>query len=49
MDHGSLFFYALKKHLTCLLEEDNTPLMDPVEMHGRARTFYASLFSLDLT
>ncbi|CAM2099496.1 unnamed protein product [Caretta caretta] len=55
MDRGSHFFYALekkrgaKKHITCLLAEDGTPLMDPVEMCGRARAFYASLFSLDPT
>ncbi|CAM5080086.1 unnamed protein product, partial [Eretmochelys imbricata] len=42
MDHGSSFFYALektrgaKKHVTCLLAEDGTPLMEPVEMCGRA-------------
>ncbi|CAM2104287.1 unnamed protein product [Caretta caretta] len=55
MDHGCRFFYALekrrgaKKHITCLLAEDGTPLMDLVEMCGRARTFYASLFSPDPT
>ncbi|CAM2095610.1 unnamed protein product [Caretta caretta] len=55
MDHGSPFFYALekrrgaKKHVTCLLAEDGTPLMDPVEMCRRVRAFYASLFSPDLT
>ncbi|CAM2096338.1 unnamed protein product [Caretta caretta] len=55
MDCGSHFFYALektrgaKKHVTCLLAEDNTPLTEPVEMCGRARAFYASLFSLDPT
>ncbi|CAM2113425.1 unnamed protein product [Caretta caretta] len=55
MDHGSCFFYALekrrgaKKHITCLLAEDGTPLTDPVEMRGRARAFYASLFSPDPT
>ncbi|CAM2098500.1 unnamed protein product [Caretta caretta] len=55
MDHGSRFFYALektrgaKKHVTCLLEEDGTPLMEPAEMCRRARAFYASLFSLDPT
>ncbi|CAM2118930.1 unnamed protein product [Caretta caretta] len=55
MDHGSRFFYALekmrgaKKHVTCLLAEDGTPLTAPVEMCGRARAFYASLFSLDPT
>ncbi|CAM4459899.1 unnamed protein product, partial [Lepidochelys kempii] len=38
MDRGSRFFYALekmrgaKKHVTCLLAEDGTPLMDPEEM-----------------
>ncbi|CAM2099483.1 unnamed protein product [Caretta caretta] len=53
MDRGSHFFYALekkrgtKKHVTCLLAEDGTPLTDPVEMCGRAKIFYASLFSLD--
>ncbi|CAM2098167.1 unnamed protein product [Caretta caretta] len=37
---GSRFFYALekrggaKKHVTCLLEEDSTPLMDLVEMRA---------------
>ncbi|CAM4535354.1 unnamed protein product [Caretta caretta] len=42
MDCGSRFFYALektrgaKKHVTCLLAEDGTPLMEPVEMCGRA-------------
>ncbi|CAM2106433.1 unnamed protein product [Caretta caretta] len=51
MDHGSRFFYALektkgaKKHVTCLLAEDGAPLTDPVEMCGRARDFYTSLFS----
>ncbi|CAM2117311.1 unnamed protein product [Caretta caretta] len=55
MDRGSRFLYALeksrgaKKHVSCLLAEDGTPLMDPVEMCGRARAFYASLFSPDLT
>ncbi|CAM2106918.1 unnamed protein product [Caretta caretta] len=40
MDHGSRFFYALekmrgaKKHVTCLLAEDGTPLMEPVEMRA---------------
>ncbi|CAM2112986.1 unnamed protein product [Caretta caretta] len=35
MDRGSRFFYALektrgaKKHVTCLLAEDGTPLTDP--------------------
>ncbi|CAM2113673.1 unnamed protein product [Caretta caretta] len=55
-DHGSHFFCALeksggggKKHITCLLAEDGTPLTDPVEMCRRARTFYAGLFSLDPT
>ncbi|CAM2096248.1 unnamed protein product [Caretta caretta] len=47
MDRGSRFFYALektrgaKKHVTCLLSEDGTPLTEPVEMCGRARAFYA--------
>ncbi|CAM2108032.1 unnamed protein product [Caretta caretta] len=42
MDRGSRFFYALekmrgaKKHVTCLLEEDGTPLTEPAEMCGRA-------------
>ncbi|CAM2104268.1 unnamed protein product [Caretta caretta] len=55
MDRGSCFFYALektrgaKKHVTCLLAEDGTPLTDPEEMCGRARDFYTSLFSPDLT
>ncbi|CAM2097774.1 unnamed protein product [Caretta caretta] len=53
MDHGSHFFYALqkkrgaKKHITCLLAEDGTPLTDSAEMCGRARAFYAGLFSPD--
>ncbi|CAM2103813.1 unnamed protein product [Caretta caretta] len=55
MDRGSHFFYALektrgaKKHVTCLLAEDGTPLTDPVEMCGRARDFCTSLFSPDPT
>ncbi|CAM2097110.1 unnamed protein product [Caretta caretta] len=55
MDRGSHFFYALektrgaKKHVTCLLVEDGTPLTDPEEMCGRARDFYTSLFSPDPT
>ncbi|CAM2117657.1 unnamed protein product [Caretta caretta] len=55
MDRGSCFFYALektrgaKKHVTCLLAEDGTPLTDLEEMCGRARDFYTSLFSPDLT
>ncbi|CAM2114731.1 unnamed protein product [Caretta caretta] len=55
MDRRSSFFYALekkrgaKKHVTCLLAEDGTPLTDPVEMCGRARAFYAGLFCPDLT
>ncbi|CAM4723223.1 unnamed protein product [Lepidochelys kempii] len=55
MDHGSHSFYALekmrgaKKHVTCLLAEDGTSLTDPVEMCGRARDFYTSLFSPDPT
>ncbi|CAM2112533.1 unnamed protein product [Caretta caretta] len=55
MDHGSRFFYALektrgaKKHITCLLAEDGTTLTEPAEMWGRARAFYASFFSPDLT
>ncbi|CAM2111241.1 unnamed protein product [Caretta caretta] len=45
MDRGSRFFYALekmrgaKKHVTCLLAEDGTPLTEPAEMCGRARAF----------
>ncbi|CAM2118680.1 unnamed protein product [Caretta caretta] len=55
MDRSSRFFYALekkrgaKKHITCLLAEDGTPITDPAEMCGRARAFYAGLFSPDLT
>ncbi|CAM2119617.1 unnamed protein product [Caretta caretta] len=55
MDRGSHFFYTLektrgaKKHVTCLLAEDGAPLTDPVEMCGRARDFYTSLFSPDPT
>ncbi|CAM5092860.1 unnamed protein product, partial [Eretmochelys imbricata] len=55
MDCGSRFFYArektrgAKKHVTCLLAEDATPLTDPEEMCGRACDFYASLFSPDPT
>ncbi|CAM2096312.1 unnamed protein product [Caretta caretta] len=55
MDCGSRFFYALekmrgaKKHVTCLLAEDGTPLTDPEEMCERACDFYTSLFSPDLT
>ncbi|CAM2096314.1 unnamed protein product [Caretta caretta] len=55
MDHGSRFFYALekmrgaKKHVTCLLAEDGTPLTELAEMYGMAQAFYASLFSLDPT
>ncbi|CAM2098194.1 unnamed protein product [Caretta caretta] len=55
MDHGSRIFYALqkrrgaKKHVTCLLAEDGTPLTDPEKMRRRARAFYANLFSPDLT
>ncbi|CAM2098792.1 unnamed protein product [Caretta caretta] len=55
MDRGSRFFCALektrggKKHVTCLLAEDGTPLTEPAEMCGRARAFYASLFSPDPT
>ncbi|CAM4410874.1 unnamed protein product [Lepidochelys kempii] len=55
MDRGSRFFYALektrgaKKHVTCLLAEDGTPLTDPVEMCGRAQAFYTSLLSPDPT
>ncbi|CAM5133780.1 unnamed protein product [Natator depressus] len=55
MDRCSCFFYALektrgaKKHVTCLLAEDSTPLTEPAEMCGRARVFYASLFSPDPT
>ncbi|CAM2118937.1 unnamed protein product [Caretta caretta] len=55
MDRGSRFFYTLektrgaKKHVTCLLAEDGTSLMDLVEMCGRACDFYTSLFSPDPT
>ncbi|CAM2106153.1 unnamed protein product [Caretta caretta] len=55
MDRSPHFFYALektrgaKKHITCLLAEDGAPLTDPVEMCGRARDFYTSLFSPDPT
>ncbi|CAM2116257.1 unnamed protein product [Caretta caretta] len=55
MDRGSRFFYTLekrrraKKHVTCLLAEDRTPLTNPVEMCRRVRAFYASLFSPDPT
>ncbi|CAM2119821.1 unnamed protein product [Caretta caretta] len=55
MDRGSRFFYTLekmrgsKKHVTCLLGEDGTPLMDRVEMCGRAHDFFISLFSPDPT
>ncbi|CAM2096462.1 unnamed protein product [Caretta caretta] len=55
MDRGSRFFYALKKtrgakkHVTCPLAEDGTPLTEPAEMCRRARVFYTSLFSLDPT
>ncbi|CAM2095539.1 unnamed protein product [Caretta caretta] len=55
MDRGSCFFYALekmrgaKKHVTCLLAQDGTPLTELAEMCGRARAFYASLFSPDPT
>ncbi|CAM2102580.1 unnamed protein product [Caretta caretta] len=55
MDRGSRFFYALektrgaKKHITCLLAEEGTPLTEPVEMCRRAQAFYASLFSPDAT
>ncbi|CAM4611155.1 unnamed protein product [Caretta caretta] len=38
-----------KKRITCLLAEDGTPLTEPAEMCGRARAFYASLFSPDPT
>ncbi|CAM5160252.1 unnamed protein product [Natator depressus] len=55
MDRGSRFFYALektrgaKKHVTCLLAEDGTPLTEPADMCRRARAFYTSLFSPDPT
>ncbi|CAM5167537.1 unnamed protein product, partial [Natator depressus] len=55
VDRVSRFFYALekkrraKKHITCLLAEDGTPLTELVEMYGRARAFYTSLFSTDPT
>lgn len=47
-DRGSHFFYTLekkrgaKKHVTCLLVKDSTPLTDPVKMRGRARAFYGA-------
>ncbi|CAM4717429.1 unnamed protein product [Lepidochelys kempii] len=43
MDRGFHFFYALektrgaKKHITCLLAEDGTPLTEPAEMCGRTQ------------
>ncbi|CAM2102693.1 unnamed protein product [Caretta caretta] len=55
MDRGSHFFYAVeksggaKKHMTCLLAEDGTSLTIPAEMCGRARAFYAGLFSPEPT
>ncbi|CAM5153391.1 unnamed protein product [Eretmochelys imbricata] len=55
MDRGSHFFYAVeksggaKKHMTCLLAEDRTPLTILAEMCGRARVFYAGLFSPEPT
>ncbi|CAM2114488.1 unnamed protein product [Caretta caretta] len=55
MDRGSCFFYALektrgaKKQVTCLLAKDSTPLPELMEMCGRARAFYTSLFSPDPT
>ncbi|CAM2111737.1 unnamed protein product [Caretta caretta] len=55
MDSSSRFFYALekrrgtKKHVICLPAEDSTPLTDLVEMCGRARAFYTSLFFPDPT
>ncbi|CAM2104907.1 unnamed protein product [Caretta caretta] len=55
MDCSSRFFYALekkrgaKKHVTCLLAEHGTPLMDLAEMCGRARAFYAGPSSPDPT
>ncbi|CAM5076431.1 unnamed protein product [Natator depressus] len=55
MDRGSRFFYSLekrrgaKKHVTCLLAEDGTPLTDPAERWGRGRAFYVGLFSPDPT
>ncbi|CAM2114153.1 unnamed protein product [Caretta caretta] len=55
MDCSSHFFYVLektrraKKHVTCLLAEDGTPLTELAEMCGRARAFYTSLFSPDPT
>ncbi|CAM2096299.1 unnamed protein product [Caretta caretta] len=54
MDQGSHLFYALekrrgaRKHVTCLLAEDITPLTDPAEMCRRARAFHTGLFSPDL-
>ncbi|CAM2096597.1 unnamed protein product [Caretta caretta] len=55
MDRGSRFFYALakmrraKKHVTCLLAEDGTPLTEPVEMRRRLGPSCTSLFSPDPT
>ncbi|CAM4501256.1 unnamed protein product [Lepidochelys kempii] len=55
MDCGSHFFYALektrgaKKHVTCLLAEDSTPVTKLGEMCRRAQAFYSSLFSPDPT
>ncbi|CAM2113287.1 unnamed protein product [Caretta caretta] len=54
LDRGSRFYAqektrGAKKHITCLLAEDGTPLTELEEMCGRARAFYASLFSPDPT
>ncbi|CAM2112639.1 unnamed protein product [Caretta caretta] len=38
-----------KKHITCLLVENSTHLLDLMEMWEEAWAFYASLFSPDLT
>ncbi|CAM2112028.1 unnamed protein product [Caretta caretta] len=54
MDRGSRFFYALEKTRGAKKPRwhpllDGTPFMDQVEMCGRARDFYTSLFFPDLT
>ncbi|CAM5163230.1 unnamed protein product [Eretmochelys imbricata] len=50
MDRGSRFFYALEKETRHLPSSRRRhPLTDPVEMSGRARDFYTSLFSPDPT
>lgn len=55
MDHGSYFFYALekrrgaKKYINCLLSEECSPLMDPIELKEKVRTLFVRLFLLDPT